>query len=82
MVGAGGFGGGWIDVSNARIAVQGTVLFVRAAPVPFDRDAVRESLKKREIRVEIDLGMGTSSAAVWTCDLSPEYVRSNGEYTT
>jgi len=28
----------------------------------------------------VDLHVGTDSATVWTCDLSYEYVRINGDY--
>ncbi len=31
-------------------------------------------------RLELDLGRGTESAAVWTCDLSEAYVRINASY--
>jgi glutamate N-acetyltransferase/amino-acid N-acetyltransferase len=30
----------------------------------------------------IDLGLGRGQERVWTCDLSEEYVRINGKYTT
>jgi glutamate N-acetyltransferase/amino-acid N-acetyltransferase len=32
--------------------------------------------------VSVDLGVGTASSTVWTCDLSAEYVRINAEYRT
>jgi len=35
-----------------------------------------------ELRIEIDLGQGSESATVWTCDFSYDYVRINAEYTT
>lgn len=35
-----------------------------------------------EITVRIELGRGPERAAVWTCDLSYEYVRINAEYRT
>ena len=35
-----------------------------------------------EYEVVIDLGLGRSEERVWTCDLSEEYVRINGKYTT
>ena len=34
-------------------------------------------------RNDVDLGTGgTGTATIWTCDLSAEYVRINGEYRT
>lgn len=39
-------------------------------------------LKNDEISIDVDLGVGHNIATVWGCDLSSEYVRINGEYTT
>ena len=36
-----------------------------------------------QITIEVDLGVRPGDdATVWTCDLSAEYVRINGEYRT
>ena len=43
---------------------------------------VPEYLKNRELAVSVDLGAGTATSMVWTCDLSAEYVRINAEYRT
>ena len=34
------------------------------------------------VTVTVDLGAGSASSTVWTCDLSAEYVRINAEYRT
>ncbi len=39
-------------------------------------------LQNAEVTIRVSLGLGTASATVWGCDLSYEYVRINGEYTT
>jgi glutamate N-acetyltransferase/amino-acid N-acetyltransferase len=41
-----------------------------------------EVMRQPEIRVRVDLGVGTASARLWTCDLSHDYVRINAEYRT
>ena len=41
-----------------------------------------EYLKGTDLTVGVDLGAGTSSSTVWTCDLSAEYVRINADYRT
>lgn len=49
------------------------------------KSAVREAalaLKQREIQISIDLHKGKNAAAVWTCDLSHEYVKINAAYRT
>ncbi len=45
-------------------------------------DRIREIMGGAEYEVVIDLGLGRSEERVWTCDLSEEYVRINGKYTT
>jgi glutamate N-acetyltransferase/amino-acid N-acetyltransferase len=39
-------------------------------------------LKQSDIVIRVSLGLGKASATVWGCDLSYEYVKINGEYTT
>ena len=39
-------------------------------------------LRGKEIVIRIALGLGQARATVWGCDLSYDYVRINGEYTT
>jgi glutamate N-acetyltransferase/amino-acid N-acetyltransferase len=50
--------------------------------VPGVWDAAAAALEEKEIAIRIGLGFGTGAACVWTCDLSEEYVRINGSYTT
>jgi glutamate N-acetyltransferase/amino-acid N-acetyltransferase len=38
--------------------------------------------RQKAIRLRLDLGLGRSEAVVWTCDLSPDYVRINSDYTS
>ena len=41
-----------------------------------------EVLRKKEFRVQVDLGIGQGSATVYTSDLSHEYVSINADYRT
>jgi glutamate N-acetyltransferase/amino-acid N-acetyltransferase len=43
---------------------------------------VREIMGGQAFEITIDLGIGRGEDRVWTCDLSEEYVRINGKYTT
>jgi glutamate N-acetyltransferase/amino-acid N-acetyltransferase len=45
-------------------------------------ERIREIMGGPEYEITIDLGLGRSEDRVWTCDLSEEYVRFNGKYTT
>jgi glutamate N-acetyltransferase/amino-acid N-acetyltransferase len=45
-------------------------------------ERVREIMGKQAFDITIDLGIGRGEDRVWACDLSEEYVRINGKYTT
>jgi len=47
-----------------------------------DPAKARAIFEQKAIRLRIDLGLGRSEAVVWTCDLSPDYVRINSDYTS
>ena len=37
-------------------------------------------MKKQELEVSVDVGVGRGSATIWTCDLTKQYVAINGDY--
>jgi glutamate N-acetyltransferase/amino-acid N-acetyltransferase len=37
-------------------------------------------MKKQELEVTVDVGMGRGAASIWTCDLTKRYVEINGDY--
>lgn len=39
------------------------------------------SLKKKEVKISVDLKRGKAKGVVYTCDLTPEYVKINAEYS-
>jgi glutamate N-acetyltransferase/amino-acid N-acetyltransferase len=45
-------------------------------------ERIREIMGGQEFEITIDLGLGRGEDRMWTCDLSEEYVRLNGKYTT
>jgi glutamate N-acetyltransferase/amino-acid N-acetyltransferase len=46
----------------------------------YDEAAVSQIMKRDEIKLRVDIGIGSGSATVWTCDLTKEYVAINGDY--
>jgi glutamate N-acetyltransferase/amino-acid N-acetyltransferase len=83
LIAAAGRAGVAFDIGRAQVRVGPVVLFCDG--VPFDDRAPEAAtyLTGSEIDIEVNLGSGGSgSATVWTCDLSAEYVRINGEYRT
>ncbi|MCD6568296.1 MAG: bifunctional glutamate N-acetyltransferase/amino-acid acetyltransferase ArgJ [Dehalococcoidia bacterium] len=57
-------------------------LMQRGRPVPFDEEEMRQSLRGDEVCIGLCLNLGEGEAVAWGCDLSPEYVKINSEYTT
>jgi glutamate N-acetyltransferase/amino-acid N-acetyltransferase len=47
-----------------------------------DLALARTIFQQKTIRLRLDLGIGRAEAVVWTCDLSPDYVRINADYTS
>ena len=41
-----------------------------------------DQMQDPEVRVTVDLGLGTAESAILTCDLTKEYVRINADYHT
>ena len=69
------------DRDRLSIAVGGIRIAAEGGPVPgYDEGPVAEHMKGREIRIAVDIGIGTGRATVWTCDLTHGYVDINGSY--
>ena len=46
----------------------------------YDETPVAAHLKGKEIRIGVDIGLGSGSATVWTCDLTHGYISINADY--
>lgn len=46
----------------------------------FDEDLAYEILSETDITIAIDLGIGKSQVAVWTCDMTEDYIKINADY--
>jgi glutamate N-acetyltransferase / amino-acid N-acetyltransferase len=46
----------------------------------YDEAPIAAHLKGQEIRIGVDLGLGTGRATVWTCDLTHGYISINADY--
>lgn len=46
----------------------------------YSEEATSAYMKRDEIAIRVDLGLGRGKATVWTCDLTKEYVAINGDY--
>lgn len=46
----------------------------------YDEAAVSEYMRNAELSLEIDVGVGSASFTVWTCDLTHSYIDINADY--
>ncbi|MBR1828811.1 MAG: bifunctional ornithine acetyltransferase/N-acetylglutamate synthase, partial [Atopobiaceae bacterium] len=51
-------------------------------PVPMDEEDMLRRFEGPEVSIVIDLGQGSASTRIWTCDFTHEYVTINGDYRT
>jgi glutamate N-acetyltransferase/amino-acid N-acetyltransferase len=75
-----GKSGAIVDPGAFDVVFAGIPTCVAGAVLPFDEEAAAAALSGPDVDVLVDLHVGGASATVWTCDLSYEYVRINGEY--
>ncbi|WP_298046503.1 bifunctional glutamate N-acetyltransferase/amino-acid acetyltransferase ArgJ [uncultured Cardiobacterium sp.] len=77
-----GYAGVPLDPERVSIAFGGITVYRGGVSTGSDEGALRRIMQEREITLTIDLGDGDAAATVWTCDLSYDYVKINGEYRT
>lgn len=83
IVAAAGRSGASFDVGRMTVRVGGVLLFEHGLPHDDAAPDAARHLGNTEIQIDVHLGTGGDGAAtIWTCDLSAEYVRINGEYRT
>ena len=71
------------DQAHARVRIGPAELYADATVFEDRESEAAAHLRAPEVEVAVDLGTGGSgAAAVWTCDLSAEYVRINADYRT
>ena len=69
------------DRDKLAITVGGVRIAEKGGPVPgYDEAPVARHMAGRDIRMVLDLGIGTGRATVWTCDLTHRYIDINGGY--
>ncbi|XP_031259849.1 arginine biosynthesis bifunctional protein ArgJ, chloroplastic [Pistacia vera] len=84
---AAGYAGISFDQNKLRILLGDILLMEGGQPLPFDRAAASNYLKKAgethgTVTIQISVGDGPGNGQAWGCDLSYDYVKINAEYTT
>lgn len=79
---AAGYSGAELDPDKYDVAIGGVPLVRAGLPLAFDAVAASDEMKGKEVQIHVHLHLGSGHATAWGCDLTPEYVRLNSEYTT
>jgi glutamate N-acetyltransferase/amino-acid N-acetyltransferase len=77
-----GRSGAAVDVRRTSVYIGEHCAFERGSPTSVPYETISKALDRPEIVIRVDLGLGTAEATAWGCDLTAEYVRINGDYTT
>tara|TARA_R110002096_G_scaffold190549_8_gene371698 strand:+ start:508 stop:1695 length:1188 start_codon:yes stop_codon:yes gene_type:complete len=68
---------------GARVWIGSTEVFTLGVPHPEREATASKHLQDDEcVVLGIDLGVGTTAADIWTCDLTADYIRINADYRT
>ena len=79
---AAGYSGAELSPEKTTLSIGGVQIVEAGLGAKFDEKELRRAMAEREIKVVINLAVGNVSTTVYTCDMSYEYVKINGEYTT
>ena len=77
-----GYSGADMVPEKTVVKFGGITIFVNGTGATYDEKALAHVMKEKDIVIDIELNMGQEDATVWSCDLSYEYVKINGEYHT
>jgi glutamate N-acetyltransferase/amino-acid N-acetyltransferase len=77
-----GYSGARVDEYKAKVVIGGYALYAGGPKKDWSREKLRKILSGKEDEILVDLGLGKGASTVWTCDLTYDYVRINGDYTT
>ncbi len=69
-----------LDQTRFDITFAGIPVCSAGQAIAFDEEAAFRALSSDDVTLEADLHLGGGEATVWTCDLTYDYVRINGEY--
>ena len=82
LICAAGRAGVTFDASRAAVTMGSTCCSRTGSRTTSWRRRPPDYLKGTDLTIGVDLGSGSASSTVWTCDLSAEYVRINADYRT
>jgi glutamate N-acetyltransferase/amino-acid N-acetyltransferase len=77
-----GYSGADFSKDRLTLSLCGRRVFARGRPLAFNASELSDKMKKKEVVIEVDLGLGKECAVAHTCDLTYDYIKINAEYHT
>jgi glutamate N-acetyltransferase/amino-acid N-acetyltransferase len=68
--------------SKVDIVLQGELIVKNGVEVPFDEQALKKMMNKKDISVIVNLNDGKASFDIYTTDLTYDYIKINASYRT
>lgn len=75
-----GYSGAGFDLDKVRLSIDEIDIFKNGKSTSYSEDQLKRALKKKEIKVDLDLNHGNKNWRMWTSDLSYDYVKINASY--
>ena len=79
---AAGYSGAPVEPELMELRIGGVCVFRSGLPVKARAASLKKAMSGKETLIVLDLNQGGSSATMWTCDYSREYIAINAEYHT
>jgi glutamate N-acetyltransferase/amino-acid N-acetyltransferase len=77
-----GNSGAQVDAERAALWIGSVQIARNGVSTGVPKDEARIQLQGSEVRLRVDLGLGSGSARAWGCDLTEAYVVENSAYST
>ena len=69
------------DRDKLAIAIGGILITENGQRIAdYEESPVSDHMKGNQIHISVDIGLGTGSARIWTCDLTHGYISINADY--
>ena len=77
-----GYSGVKINPASTVVKFGDIPVYAHGVGANYNDAALKKVMASKDIVIDIELGLGDTTATVWSCDFSYEYVKINGEYHT
>jgi glutamate N-acetyltransferase/amino-acid N-acetyltransferase len=77
-----GRSGASLELERTSVWIGDHCAFERGVATQLDYAEISRAMDRPEVQIRANLGLGSATATAWGCDLTEDYVRINGDYTT